>query len=138
MHHQLLSFFIIMKLIEGYYKAVGCYYQILKVNNQQDIKMLYKGNKFTGGWREQLCGHNFYRGRIPSDLWIWRLWLGYFVYFNSWYITDVGEAYGDIKELTGVHNYNIQFKWVWIESMGEGFKDMVCLQHLSIILDPIF
>ena len=38
---QLDSFFIIMKLIEGYYKAVGCYYQILKVNNQPVSKMLY-------------------------------------------------------------------------------------------------
>ena len=43
-------------------------------------------------------------------------------------ITYVGEAYSDIKEQTGVENYNIQFKWVWVESMGESFKDMVILK----------
>ena len=37
----------------------------------------------------------------------------------------LGEAMEEIKEKTGINNYNVEMKMLWNENLGDGFKDFV-------------
>ena len=40
----------------------------------------------------------------------------------------LGEAIDEIKEKTGIDNYNVEMKMLWNEQLGDGFKEWVNLQ----------
>jgi len=47
---------------------------------------------------------------------------------------DFGEAMDEIKEKTGINNYNVEMKMLWNENLGDGFKDFVmAYSELGII-----
>merc|ERR1719418_79119 len=37
---------------------------------------------------------------------------------------DFGETYSEVKEQTGADTYNVRFRFIWTEEMGEGFREM--------------
>jgi len=49
---------------------------------------------------------------------------------------DFGEAIDEIKEKTGIDNYNVEMKMLWNEQLGDGFKEWVlAFSELGIITE---
>ena len=40
-------------------------------------------------------------------------------------VCNAGETYCEVKEQTGADSYNVRFRFIWTEEMGEGFREMV-------------
>ena len=47
-------------------------------------------------------------------------------------VCDAGETYCEVKEQTGADTYNVRFRFIWTEEMGEGFREMVSSHHITI------
>ena len=47
-------------------------------------------------------------------------------------VCDAGETYCEVKEQTGADTYNVRFRFIWTEEMGEGFREMVSSHHTTI------
>ena len=47
-------------------------------------------------------------------------------------VCDAGETYCEVKEQTGADTYNVRFRFIWTEEMGEGFREMVSSHHIII------
>ena len=45
-------------------------------------------------------------------------------------VCDAGETYCEVKEQTGADTYNVRFRFIWTEEMGEGFREMVSSHHI--------
>ena len=48
------------------------------------------------------------------------------------FVCDAGDTYCEVKEQTGADTYNVRFRFIWTEEMGEGFREMVSSHHIII------
>ena len=49
--------------------------------------------------------------------------------FYFYQIPFKGDVYNDIQEKTGVKNYNFRLNMIYMDWMGEGFREMVSQLH---------